>query len=209
MTTEPTYNFNADGSINIPVNGTPTKYVKESDLLAVKGSSESKVREWEGKESQLNANLAEANRLREESHNQLLQERAAKEQLQGKYNDYDTIKTKVGELETELNTSKEAVGKHETELAGRIRTGLVATYNVAEDTLKDKDLSQLRNLEDAAKLIGPGKAEVKKPNYDGGAGGPGGGSAPETPTDRANRILEEHDAKRGKPPAKVSSEAVK
>jgi len=207
MTTEPTYNFNADGSISIPVSGIPTRYVKESDLLAVKGSSETKVREWEGKESQLNTNLAEASRLREESHNQLLQERAAKEQLQGKYNDYDTIKTKVGELETSLNASKEVVGKHEIELAGRIRTSLMATYNVAEETLKDKDLSQLRNLEDAAKIIGPGKNTNNKPKYD-AAGGLGGGSTPETPTERANRILEEHDAKHGRLP-KVSNAGIK
>jgi len=197
MTTDqPTYNFNTDGSIDIPVSGQPVRFVKESDLLAVKGGSETKAREWETEKVSFNTQLAEANRLREESHSLLLQERAAKEQLEKTQPDYDTVKTKVGELETEIGSHKESIGKHEKEIAGRIHQSLIAS-GASEESLKDKDLSQLRNLEEAAKVFGGNKV-VKPANYDGGPGGPGGGSVPETPLDRANRILEEHDAKKGK-----------
>ena len=70
--------------------------------------------------------------------------------------------------------------------------------DASEEAIKDKTLDQLRNLEDAANIFGNGNKAVVAARYDGGSGGPSGGTAPESPADRANRILEEHDAKRGK-----------
>jgi len=194
MTEETTFKFNNDGSIDIPVDNKPVRFVKESDLLAVKGGAESKVKEWETKETQFNTSLAEANRLRDEEHQNLLKTQAAHEQLKSTHSDYDTLKTKVGELEKENGSHKESIGKHETELANRIRYNLITFHSVTEESLKGKDLSQLRNIEEAAKILGPGK-KGGPANYDGGGGPPGGGSAPEKPIDRAHRILEEHEAK--------------
>lgn len=194
---EPTYTFNTDGSIDIPVEGKPTRFVKESDLLAVKGSSETKAREWETEKSgwevektKFNTDLAEANRLRNESHTALLAEQAAREQLVTTYADYETHKTRVSELETEIGSHKESLGKQEIELTERIRQNLIQVYGASEDAVKDQTLDQLRNLETAAKIIGP---KVIPAKYDGGPPGPGGG-APEAGLDRAKRILEEHDA---------------
>ena len=193
MTEETTYKFNDDGSLDLPIEGKPVRFVREAHLLALKGSSENKARDWEVKEAKFNTDLAEANRLRDETHQTLLQEQAAHEQLKSAHSDYDTLKTRVGELETENGSHKENVGKLETELTNRIRTKLIKFHGVKEDILKDKNLSQLRNLEEAAEILGPGKG--KPANYDGGGGPPGGGSAPETALDRAHRILEEHEAK--------------
>lgn len=189
------YTFNTDGSINIPVDGNPVRFVKESDLLAVKGGLETKTKEWENEKAQFNTQLAESNRLREETHQSLLSEQAAKELLVTQYSDYDTHKTRVGELETELGSVKESVGKHETELTNRIRTSLL-NAGAKEEAIKDKTLDQLRNLEEAAKLFaGDGKGIPARFDI---PGGPGGGTVPETAIERANRILEEHDAKKGK-----------
>jgi len=188
-----TFKFNEDGSINLPTGdeNKPAKWVKESDLLAVKGGSETKVKEWETKETSYQTQLAEANRLREESHQNLLKEQAAKEQLLSKYQDYDATKVKVGELEKTIGSHKESVTKYEKELGDRIRVALVG-HGATEEQLKDKNIDQLRNLEEAAKLFNINGN--KKAKYDGGGGG---GTPAENPLDRAKRIIEESETRRG------------
>jgi len=193
------FTFNHDGSVDLAVEGAKVRFVKESDLLAVKGGSEQKEKDWENEKASFNTQLAEANRLRDESHTLLQQERAAKEQLTTQYGDYDTQKVRVGELETENGTLKGSIGRFEEELTGRIRHNLIMYNGASEEAVKDKTLPQLRNLEEAARVFGNGNKKQGVPaRYDGGQGVPSGGSVPETPTDRANRILEEHDAKRGR-----------
>ena len=188
------FTFNKDGSVDLPVEGKPLRFVKESDLLAVKGGIESKQKEWDTKEATYNTQLAEANRLREESHQNLLKTQAEKEQIASKYNDYDTLKGKVGELEKNNATLTESSGKYEKELADRIKKELISLHGAKEDALKDKDLTQLRNIESAASIFGTNGH--KKANYDGGAGS--GGGASESPLDRAKRIIEEHETKHGR-----------
>lgn len=189
----PTFQLNKDGSVDLPVEGKPTRFVKETDLLAVKGGAESRVKEWEAKETKFNTDLAEANRLREEEHQNLLKAQAAHEQLATQYKDYDAVKTRAGELEKEVNSHKERLTKHETELAERIKTSLINHHGASAEALKDKTLDQLRTIEEAAKVFG-GNGKGGKARYDGGSGGPSGGNV-ETPSDRAKRILEEHEAK--------------
>ena len=202
-----TFTSTNDGSIELPIEGKPVKFVKESDLLAVKGGAEAKSNEWVAKETKFNTDLAEANRLREETRQSLLQAQTEKEQLVTRFSDYDATKIKVGELETALGSHKESVSKYETELAGRIRHNLINTYGAKEEAVKDKDLNQLRNLEEAAKIFGNGHIQAKPANYDGGKGGPSGG-VPESSLERAKRIIEEHEAKMGRP-AQVSNTAIK
>ena len=188
-----TFTFNKDGSIDIPVEGKPTRFVKESDLLAVKGGMESRVKEWEGKEATFNTSLAEANRLRDEAHQNLLKVQAEREQLVSNAQESATLKSKVGELEKTIATLREGGSKLELELAGRMRHALATLHGATEEALKDKNLEQLRNLEDAAKILVGGR--VRQANYDGGK--VGAVVAPETPLDRTRRIIEEHEAKKG------------
>ena len=183
--------FNQDGSVDIPVEGKPIRFVKEADLLAVKGSKEKAEQGWETEKTKFQTDLAEANRVREESHQQLLQAQAAKDQLAEQYKDYDTHKTRVGELETELGSNKEKLTGYEKELGERISQALIGA-GATEESIKDKTLDQLRSLEEAAKVFGR-EVKARPANYDGGKAG--GGGAPETALDRARRILEEHEAK--------------
>jgi len=171
------FTFNHDGSVDLDVEGQKVRFVKEADLLAVKGGSEQKEKDWENEKASFNAQLAEANRLRDESNALLQQERAAKEQLTTKYADYDTHKARVGELETETGTLKESIGRFEEELVGRIRHNLIMYNGASEDAVKDKTLPQLRNLEEAARVFGNGnKGKQGLPaRYDGGQGVPSGG----------------------------------
>ena len=186
-----TFKVNNDGSVDLPVDGKPVRYVKESDLLAIKGGATQKATEWENEKASFNTQLAEVNRLREETHSNFLREQAAKEQLVTKYQNYDTLQTRVGELETQIGSHKESVSKYEKELTDRIKASL-ATYGAVDEAIKDKTLDQLRNLEEAAKLFGN---KGKPAKYDGG--GPPGVTA-ESPTDRAKRVIAESEARRGK-----------
>lgn len=182
--------FNQDGSVDLPLEGKSVRFVKEADLLAVKGGVQNREKEWSNKEASFNTQLAEANRLREETHQNLLRTQAERDNLKEQYKDYDTHKTRVGELETELGSHKERLTKTETALAERMRQAL-AGAGASEESLKDKTLDQLRSLEEAAKVFGR-EVKAKPANYDGGK--QGGGSAPESSLDRAKRILEEHEA---------------
>ena len=197
--------FNDDGSVNITVDGQSVRYVKESDLLNVKGGSEAKAREWETEKASYNTQLAEANRLRDETHQQLLEERAARERLTQSQADYDALKTKAGELESQLGSAKESVSKYEAELAGRLRATLISGYGASEEAIKEKSLEQLRNLEEAAKVFGTGSKGSRPANFDGGSGSNG---APESSEERARRIIEAHEAKMGRP-VQVSNAGVK
>ena len=182
--------FNQDGSVNLPVDGKPIRFVKEADLLAVKGGVQNREKEWNDKEAQFNTQLAEANRLREETHQTLLKTQTERDNLKEQYKDYDTHKKRAGELEAELGSHKERLTKVENALAERMRQALVGA-GATEEQLKDKTLDQLRSLEEAAKVFGK-ELKAKPANYDGGK--QGGGSVPETSLDRAKRILEEHEA---------------
>jgi len=160
-----TFTANEDGSYNFNIDGKSVRTVKESDLLAVKGGAEKK-------EGELLSQIAEANRLKDESHNLYLQEQTAREQFEEQAKESPTLKTKVGELETQLSATLESRKQLEEELLGMRRTHLAAQYKVSEESLKDKSMDQLRNLEDALKLVGGRKPA----NYDIGPQGVGAGA---------------------------------
>lgn len=161
-----TFTTNEDGSYNFTIDGKPIRAVKESDLLAVKGGAEKK-------EGELLSQIAEANRLKDEAHNLYLQEQAAKEQSEEQAKEGATLKTKVGELETQLNATQESRKQLEEELLGMKRSNLAIHYKVSEESLKDKDMGQLKSLEDALQLVG---SKGKPANYDVGPTGVGVGA---------------------------------
>lgn len=182
------YTENQDGSISIPDgSGKEVRFVKESDLLAVKGAREQAETGWETEKAQLRTDLAEANRLRDEAHQGKLQAQAAYEQQAEQFKDYDTYKTRLGELETQNTDLTNKITGYETELTDRIRNSLVSIGG-NEEALKEKDLTQLKNLEEAATILG--KTLTPNPNYDNGHRQH---ATAETAMDRARRVLAEHE----------------
>ena len=143
-----TFTFNKDGSIDIPVEGKPIRFVKESDLLAVKGGAEEKAKEWVTKESTYSNQISEVTKLRDEAHQNFLKAQAEKEQLVGQYKDYDTHKARVGELEKDIENHKKSLKSYQEELASRVKNSLLS-LGAKEESLKDKSLDQLRSLEEA------------------------------------------------------------
>ena len=174
-----TYATNTDGTISITSDGKAMRYVKESDLLAVKGASDTARKEYESNVAQHNTTLAEANRVKDETHQTLLKERAAHEQSESGLQELPTLRTKVGELETTNATLTEGSGKLTEELTGMKRSVFVTQYKVDPEKVKDMGLDQLREAEKNFSLVGF-SPNVKPANYDGKVGAGNGGTAPTT-----------------------------
>lgn len=178
-----------DHTITIKDGGKDVRYVPESDLLTVKGASETARGEYEATVAKHQTTIAEGNRLHEETKQKLLQETAAKEQVTKRAGEADTLETKVGELQTSLNTADESRRTVEGELLERVRTTFTTQYKVDPEKVKDMDLSALREAEENLKLVGFSPTGDKPANYDGGAGAAGAGTPPRTQIEQANEEL--------------------
>ena len=164
MTTDNlTYTVNTDGSITVKDDGKNIKYVKESDLGAVKVQ----LKDKEGEVTKLQTDLAGATTKSDTAHQDVLKERAAKELLEQGAKDGETFKAKVTELETEVAGLKKTGGETDTKLTDRLKAHLQTTYKIDEEKLKDKALTDLENIESTLKLTGVIPAAA---NYDGKGG---------------------------------------
>ena len=169
--------LNQDGSITIMIDGKGVKFVKDSDLGAVKSALTAKETEV----SKLQTDLANTNTKFDTEHQFLLQERTAKEQFEKGANESEAHKTKVGELETKMADLSKASVETEASLAERIRITLVQGYKVDAEKIKDMALPELVSTEKTLQLTGVAPAPA---NYDGagpGGGGPSGSLEGKTP----------------------------
>ena len=168
-----------DGSIAITLpDGKVVNFVKESDLGAVKSASEGK----DGEITHLKAEILSLTAKVGETHQNLLQERTAKEQLEAKVSKQATLEKEVGELRTKTADLEKVSGKVSIDLADRVRKNLVTTYKVKEDILKDKALGELQQMEQTLTLVGivPGSGQA---NFDRSFGLGGTGSLTKTADD--------------------------
>lgn len=171
------------------VNQTPTqtegvKMVPESDLLAVKVGAEKK-------EASLLTQVAEANRVKEETHNNLLAMQSAKEQIEEQLKEGVATKAQVDELQTKLTAAEQAVSNSETSLLDLKRTTVASLAGVDVSTLAGKTMDQLGSLEEALKLVGN---KPKPATLDIGGGG-GGTVTPTTALEQAAAEIAEARSK--------------
>ena len=163
-----TYTVNTDGSITIKgEDGKNVKFVKESDLGAVK----SQLKDKESEVTKLQTDLAGATTKYDTAHQDVLKERAAKEQLEKDAQEAGTLKTQLEGLTTKLANLEKVSGETSTKLTERLRTQLMTQYKIAEDKLKDRALADLETMESTLQLTGVG---VVPANYDGKGGTSGG-----------------------------------
>ena len=155
-----------DGTVTIRIDGKDVKFVRNSDLGAVKASLESK----ESEVTKLQASLADANTKYDVSHQEVLKERAAKEQLESGAAEHATSKVKVGELEKQVAELIESSGKTTQELTDRLRAHITATYKVGPEKIKDTTLEGLKSIENTFQITGVAPAAA---NYDGTMGNNG------------------------------------
>jgi len=164
------YTINKDGSISIKgEDGKTVRYVLESDLGAVKVQ----LKDKESEITKLQTDLAGATAKYDTAHQDVLKERAAKEQLEAGAKEATTYKEKVAELETKLAGLETTSGEMANKLTERLKLQLKTLYKVPDEKLADKALSDLETIESTLQLTGivPGTA-----NYDGGVGHGGGGN---------------------------------
>ena len=143
-----------DGALVIKgEDGKETRYVKEADLLAVKGSRESIEKAVKEAESARDAATKAADDRVESERQKVLQAEARVSSLE------EQIK-QGGASAEELATAKqalEAAKKSGEDLGNKFlelrRNVLIATYNVPKETVESKNLSELDLFEDALKAV--------------------------------------------------------
>jgi len=183
--TDQTYMANSDGSISITdADGKATRYVKESDLLAVKGGSEQAKTSFENQVATLQAQIADTNTKLNETKQLLLQETAAKEKAVGQLPEFDTLKTRVGELTTELKTANEKLTASEASVTAGLQNTLITTYRLDPKKVKAMTPEKLREVESNFRETGfTPVTSGTTPVYD-GAGGAGGNEGKKDETTR-------------------------
>ncbi len=157
------FTVNQDGSITIEQEGKKTKFVKESDLGAVKAA----LKEKETELATFQTNLANTNTKYDTEHQELLKERASKEELEKSAKEGVTLKTQVADLTKQMADLKGVSGSVETKLAERIRRQLAEGYKIDPEKIKGKALNDLENMEQTLSITGYKPAPA---NYDGSGG---------------------------------------
>jgi DNA repair exonuclease SbcCD ATPase subunit len=159
-----TYTANEDGSITVKdAEGKEIRFVKEADLLAVKGSAEAAERRAKSEVETAKGSL-------NQTHQQLLQAEAQVETLKEELAKGTGTVEELAKVKQDLETaqgSAKSLGDKVLEYRKQI---IVATFKVSPDAVKDKTLEQLDLFEDALKAVGAGKGAG---NFaiGGGAGG--------------------------------------
>lgn len=176
MGNEVTGVVNEDKTITVKDNeGKEIRYSLESDLLAVKGSQEAlqtKLTAAEADKGTATQASVEANAKVEEATNAKIQAEAKVESLTEEIKKHTGTAEQLVKLQADLVTAQEAGKSSSTELLELRRTFIVNTYKVPPDTVKEKDLDQLKLFEEALKSVIGSKAG----NYAFGGGGGGAGS---------------------------------
>jgi len=163
-----TYTTNQDGSISVKdTDGKTVKYVKDADLGAVKV----RLKDTEGEVTKLQTDLAGANTKYDTEHQLVLQERAAKEQLDKNVKEGATLKTEVEGLRTQVADLTKVGGETATKLTERLRTHLETGYKIDKAKLEGKTLAEMESIESTLSLTGAVPAAA---NYDGKGGNQGG-----------------------------------
>jgi len=154
--------------------GTVIKVVPEADLMAVKTGAEREAGEVKSQLQIAKEQLDAVTRHRDETHGNLLQAQAAKEQLEEQIREGVATKAQMEELQTKLSVNEQVVGSLNSKLLDLKRVNVSIAYGVDASTLQEKTMEQLESLEEALKLVGrparPATVDV--------AGGGGGTAVP-------------------------------
>jgi hypothetical protein len=161
------------------------KYVPESDLLAVKKASEGLQLKYTESETSYRKQLDELQSKHSvaEAKAKGLEDRLAK--AVGA-EEHEKIKLQLDATQKKVDESAAKTLQYRKQI-------VAATYGISPDTVKDKTIEQLDALEEALKVVGASKGAG---NFAIG-GNAGGGAKPETPHERALRIIQEAEEKRG------------
>ena len=156
--------------------GTVIKVVPETDVMAVKAGTSKELDEMKSQVQIAKDQLDAVTKHRDETHSNLLQVQAAKEQLEEQIKEGVATKTQMEELQTKLTAEGQVVSSLNTRLLDLKRVNVSTAYGVDVNTLQEKTMEQLESLEEALKLVG----KPAKPATVDIAGGGGGIAIPVT-----------------------------
>jgi len=188
-----TFVENKDGTISVKdTEGKEIRYAKESDLLAIKGSSEAARKEAEKAQEAAKAETATASTNLETVRQEKLRAEATISDLEEKVKAGAGSTEELAKVKLELENANKSVEGLSSKALELRKTILTTTYGISAEVVKDKTLEQLDFFEEALKAVAAAK----------GIGNfaiavPGGGGAPTTPIDRAKETIRIAMEKRG------------
>ncbi|KKN26600.1 hypothetical protein LCGC14_0872930, partial [marine sediment metagenome] len=160
------------------------KVVPESDLIASKKSLEGQLAQQQtAHETAIDTAKLDVSNAQQEIANlnaKIKENEQARES--GAVSDEDAAKVKQN-----LETAVSSIGTLTASALEHRRALLVLKYGVTEDTIKDKDISQLDSFEEALKAVSTARGGGVGPYAIGGGTGE---AAPQTDIERAAKILE-------------------
>ncbi len=163
-----------DGAVTIGEGEAAVRYVKESDLLTVKGSRDTLQGKLDTIDKSQNAAITEAETKAETARQAALQAEATTERLTKEISDAGDNKEKVTSLTAERDAAIEAGKGTATQLLEMKQQVVIATFGVPKESVEGKTLVELTAFEVALKevvgLKGTGNFAV------GGAGGSDAGA---------------------------------
>ncbi len=162
------------------------KMVAESDLIAAKGSLESKLTQ----QQTAHETAIDAAKLEASAAQQTIASLNAKitENEEARKSGAVTDEA-AASVKQELETAKSSIATLTVDADKALelrRANLVLQYGVAADTIKEKDMTALDSFEEALKAVSTARGGVG--NY--AVGGTVGDAAPQTERERAVKILE-------------------
>ncbi len=169
--TKTTYTIDKDGAlVATGEDKTITRYVKESDLLAVKGSKETAEARVKALEEAQKAGGADSKAELESTRSKQLQAEAKVAGLEEQLRNTSITAAESTKLKADLEAAKKSGEGLSSKLLEMQRTLILATYNVPKATVEKKSLAELEVYAEALAAV-TGKALG---NY--AAGGGGGGT---------------------------------
>jgi len=169
---EVTYSVDKDGSLVAKGTEGEVRYVKESDLLALKGSKETIEKRVRELEEASRTGGAGAQAELETTRQKVLQAEAEVERLKEKMESGTVTATELERAKAELATAKSSGEELSNKLLELQRNLIVATFGVPKTTVDNK--KSLQELEVYAQALEDVTGK-KLGNY--AAGGGGGGAA--------------------------------
>ena len=165
-----TYTAEADGAISIKDGESSVRYVKEADLLAVKGSKETGETAASKAAVEAATVLAESVSKAEVGHNLLLQAEAKVSGLEEQIKVGGGSAAELTQAKADLETAKKSGEEHSASLLTLRREVITAKYGVPATTVETKDLAALAVYEEALNAV---IGDKKLGNFAVGAGGGG------------------------------------
>jgi seryl-tRNA synthetase len=159
-----------DGALSVKRGEETTRYVKESDLLAIKESRDALQKKYDEASKNQNTNNTESLEKLAQANEAKNKAEAEVERLSDEIKKHTGTQEELEKLKTQLETAQKSGEEQGNKLLELTREKIVNTYKVPQETVSEKNLEQLATFEEALKAVTAGAGG----NFAFGGGGGGG-----------------------------------